>query len=280
MVAASAAGLPLRAPTAPEARRHTTTRQTDPLLWAELTRPPTPHETRAWSAPPNAYGEVRTWTQHFCSSTQTAHCLVCLELVHTPTAGSPFCGERCAASFFCARSGASARYQLFERERGVCQQCGFDAHGFHQRLQALPAGPERLQALMASPYVSTAKANLQRVMRTPRAGDFWEADHIVPVEFGGGESDLSNFQTLCVRCHAAKTREQAGRTPPPHPHPLPPPPPPQAKESQKRKRAVWAQGTPDVRRFFATPGGGAADEGGEAGVVGERLAKGEVIVLE
>jgi hypothetical protein len=37
----------------------------------------------------------------------------------------------------------------------------------------------------------------------------WDADHIVPVEHGGGECDLANYQTLCWWCHAEKTKYQA-----------------------------------------------------------------------
>jgi 5-methylcytosine-specific restriction endonuclease McrA len=36
----------------------------------------------------------------------------------------------------------------------------------------------------------------------------WEADHIVPVAHGGAGCDLTNFQTLCRKCHRAKTAEQ------------------------------------------------------------------------
>ena len=31
------------------------------------------------------------------------------------------------------------------------------------------------------------------------------ADHIVPVVEGGGECDLSNMRTLCLKCHRAVT---------------------------------------------------------------------------
>lgn len=34
-----------------------------------------------------------------------------------------------------------------------------------------------------------------------------EADHIIPVNQGGGGSWLSNFQFLCKECHKIKTRE-------------------------------------------------------------------------
>jgi 5-methylcytosine-specific restriction enzyme A len=33
----------------------------------------------------------------------------------------------------------------------------------------------------------------------------WDADHIVPVVEGGGECDLENIRTLCLRCHRQAT---------------------------------------------------------------------------
>jgi 5-methylcytosine-specific restriction endonuclease McrA len=33
----------------------------------------------------------------------------------------------------------------------------------------------------------------------------WEADHIIPVIEGGGECDLDNIRTLCLRCHRKAT---------------------------------------------------------------------------
>ena len=40
-----------------------------------------------------------------------------------------------------------------------------------------------------------------------------EADHVVPLEKGGAEYDLGNIQTLCRRCHFAKTKDESGRVP-------------------------------------------------------------------
>ena len=34
----------------------------------------------------------------------------------------------------------------------------------------------------------------RKLLVNPDEGDLWQADHIVPVSGGGGESDLSNFQ--------------------------------------------------------------------------------------
>ena len=33
----------------------------------------------------------------------------------------------------------------------------------------------------------------------------WDADHIVPVVEGGGECELENLRTLCLRCHRVET---------------------------------------------------------------------------
>lgn len=38
----------------------------------------------------------------------------------------------------------------------------------------------------------------------------WDADHILPVEEGGGACGLDGYQTLCVWCHKEKTKKQAG----------------------------------------------------------------------
>lgn len=38
--------------------------------------------------------------------------------------------------------------------------------------------------------------------------DNWEADHIIPVKYGGGGCSLSNYQTLCKDCHKEKTKLQ------------------------------------------------------------------------
>jgi hypothetical protein len=37
---------------------------------------------------------------------------------------------------------------------------------------------------------------IERMAADPKEGDFWQADHIVPVAEGGGECDLSNYRTL------------------------------------------------------------------------------------
>ena len=111
----------------------------------------------------------------------------------------------------------------------MCQACGLNAHALFLQVRALPA-QARLQTLMASPF-STLSDRMTRMLTNPKEGDFWEADHIVPVAEGGGETSLDNFQTLCVPCHAKKTKRQAA-------------------SAKQREREQAAAGTADLRSFL------------------------------
>src|SRR6266853_2022891 len=42
-------------------------------------------------------------------------------------------------------------------------------------------------------------------LKSLRRSSLWDADHIAPVAEGGGECDLSNIRTLCLKCHAKAT---------------------------------------------------------------------------
>jgi 5-methylcytosine-specific restriction endonuclease McrA len=44
-------------------------------------------------------------------------------------------------------------------------------------------------------------------MKTRRRKSLWDADHILPVAEGGGECDLENIRTLCLRCHRSVTTQ-------------------------------------------------------------------------
>ena len=46
---------------------------------------------------------------------------------------------------------------------------------------------------------------------TSNRSTYWDADHIIPVAEGGGECDLENLRTLCLKCHKETTRQLATR---------------------------------------------------------------------
>ena len=92
--------------------------------------------------------------------------------------------------------------------------------------------------------LSPGERRVCAIAAKPRAGDLWQADHIVPVSEGGGEADLDNYRTLCDPCHARETAALHERL-------------------KAKKRAVAAEGTGDIRAFFQ--GGGGGGRGGVSG---------------
>jgi 5-methylcytosine-specific restriction endonuclease McrA len=75
------------------------------------------------------------------------------------------------------------------------------------RIHALQPA-ERLNALSnVNWYQPKGKRALDRLLQNPKEGDFWQADHIVPVAEGGGNCGLENFRTLCTPCHQNETQK-------------------------------------------------------------------------
>jgi 5-methylcytosine-specific restriction protein A len=87
---------------------------------------------------------------------------------------------------------AYLREKVFERDRGICAGCSLDTIAAARKLR-FSRGEGR--ALLLSHWG----------LRTRSRKSLWDADHIVPVIQGGGECDLSNIRTLCLRCHRAAT---------------------------------------------------------------------------
>jgi 5-methylcytosine-specific restriction endonuclease McrA len=86
------------------------------------------------------------------------------------------------------------RDQLFARDRGVCALCGTDCHAEWNRIRRA-RGRARELALR------------DWDVRLRQRTSLWDADHIVPVAEGGGQCDLSNIRTLCLKCHRRVTAE-------------------------------------------------------------------------
>ena len=132
-----------------------------------------------------------------------------------------------------------ARTALFRRDKGICAICGCDASKELRRHQDAHKEAARLAERlyhnsrhdmdwidgrwMPRPFPYTPKqvgqmrrALLERIAPpnhgwTLNRSTGWDADHIHPVEHGGGSCGLDNLQTLCHPCHKRKTSQQAAQ---------------------------------------------------------------------
>lgn len=93
---------------------------------------------------------------------------------------------------------AYLREQVLKRDQGICSACGVDTIAAARKLR-FSRGAARTSLL--------AQWGLRRRSRK----SLWDADHIVAVAEGGGECDLDNIQTLCLRCHRDATAKLRNR---------------------------------------------------------------------
>lgn len=132
-----------------------------------------------------------------------------------------FCNGHCYESFYVKKRRGTARRVLWSLERGICRQCSLDTERLRSKLATLePLAREAYfteevggaDAKERSFFSRLSIARRHHVLAEPHKGcRFWEADHVRAVVDGGGEANIDNFQTLCVACHAEKTRELAAR---------------------------------------------------------------------
>lgn len=105
-----------------------------------------------------------------------------------------FCSEYCVHEWRLRTDPGYLREQVFLRDKGICALCHIDTVKEMRSLKR-SRGSRRLELL--------ASWGLKKVSRRT----LWDADHIVAVAEGGGECDLENIRTLCLRCHRLSTLE-------------------------------------------------------------------------
>jgi len=103
-----------------------------------------------------------------------------------------FCSDTCVHEWKLRTDPGYLREKVFERDKGVCAQCGVNTVTLRKDMRKLDFAARR-QFLK--------KWGLREASRK----SFWDADHIVPVAEGGGQCDLSNMRTLCLLCHRDAT---------------------------------------------------------------------------
>jgi 5-methylcytosine-specific restriction enzyme A len=105
-----------------------------------------------------------------------------------------FCSEFCVHEWKLRSQPGYLREQILKRDKGICAHCGIDTIRELLRLKRMRG--ERRAALMN-----------HWGLKVRRRRSLWDADHILPVTEGGGECDLENMRTLCLRCHRIATAD-------------------------------------------------------------------------
>jgi 5-methylcytosine-specific restriction endonuclease McrA len=105
-----------------------------------------------------------------------------------------FCSEFCVHEWKLRTQPGYVRDQVFKRDKGICSCCHINTLAEARRLR-YARGVNQKSLLEHWGLKARTRKSL------------WDADHIVPVAEGGGQCDLDNIRTLCLRCHRAATLE-------------------------------------------------------------------------
>ena len=114
--------------------------------------------------------------------------------LEVPKGRITFCSDWCVEEWRLRSDPGYLREKVLARDRGVCAVCRVDCEAAWLNLRR-QRGAARLKILRAWGLKAGWRKSL------------WDADHIVPVVEGGGECDLDNIRTLCLKCHRAATSE-------------------------------------------------------------------------
>lgn len=112
--------------------------------------------------------------------------------LEVPKGRLTFCSDWCVHEWKLRSDPGYLRAKVLARDKGQCAHCELDCVAEWHRIKRMP-WHRRRQALEQWGLAPKQRSSL------------WDADHILPVAEGGGECDLSNLRTLCLRCHRVVT---------------------------------------------------------------------------
>jgi 5-methylcytosine-specific restriction enzyme A len=130
-----------------------------------------------------------------------------------------WCSEECLRKYLTISNGSFVRAQLFERDLGICSECGVNGAQMNDALARLK--DDLLHPLLMTIHpmiVTTLRAEGWNNVKLRGKGSYadaieftscWEADHVQTVADGGGQCGLDNYRTLCFVCHKRASKEQS-----------------------------------------------------------------------
>lgn len=117
-----------------------------------------------------------------------------------------FCSDYCVHEHRIRSNIDYMREQVFKRDFGICAKCGLDCELLKYEARQLLNETDEYKV---SEFLSTFSVPMGRIKGfINRNLALWDADHKVPVRFGGGGCGLDGMQTLCSGCHFKITKEQ------------------------------------------------------------------------
>lgn len=132
-----------------------------------------------------------------------------------------YCSDDCSEAYAITRNPSYARHKVWERDKGKCAKCGFDAKAmidkFREHLARIPKANKRdaeyeiAKTLRALGFHRVGCSGFHKLGHVFNHDDYWDMDHIVPVVEGGGGCQLENLRTLCCPCHKEVTAELCAR---------------------------------------------------------------------
>lgn len=110
----------------------------------------------------------------------------------TPPRRRTFCSDACVHEWKLRTDPGYLRERVLSRDAGMCAKCGLDTVALRRDMRRLD-------------FASRRKFLREWGLTERNRKSLWDADHIVPVAEGGGQCDLANMQTLCLKCHREAT---------------------------------------------------------------------------
>jgi len=114
--------------------------------------------------------------------------------LEVPPGRRTFCSPYCVHEWKLRTDPGYLREHVFARDRGVCGVCRADTEALRKRFRKLD-------------YRARREFLKEWKVKEAWRRSLWDADHVIPVAEGGGECDLANMRTLCLKCHRAVTAE-------------------------------------------------------------------------
>jgi 5-methylcytosine-specific restriction protein A len=109
-----------------------------------------------------------------------------------PARRRSFCSGVCVHEWKLRTDPGYLREKVLARDHGVCAMCAVDTVALRREMRRMD-------------YAVRRKFLKEWGLAERSRKSLWDADHILPVAEGGGQCDLANMRTLCLKCHRDAT---------------------------------------------------------------------------